>query len=158
MSINFTPETKEGKQLHEWWQSLEDNTGERALLRRARSENDVVMSRAFHQLCSRMRPLMDNERRWEEQLATIAGLISHVRKITGEPLAEQMAGNPPEVSELRFRRLLQRNRDDLYATMIRVLRMLDNKANIYDIANSVFYWGNKVKKRWAYSYFPRTPA
>ena len=68
-----------------------------------------------------------------------------------------MAGNPPVVSELRFRRLIQRDRADLYVSMIRVLRMLGNKANLHDVANSVYYWGDKVKRDWAFAYFPNTP-
>jgi len=72
-------------------------------------------------------------------------------------LAYQMAVNPPKVSELRFRRLLQRERDDLYGAMIRILQKLDQTANLPDLFNSVFYWGDPVRKRWAFEYFPNTP-
>ena len=68
-----------------------------------------------------------------------------------------MAGNPPIVSELRFRRLIQRDRADLYISMIRVLRMLGNKGNLHDLAKSVYFWGDGVKRRWAFEYFPNTP-
>ncbi|MAF96247.1 MAG: type I-E CRISPR-associated protein Cse2/CasB [Rhodospirillaceae bacterium] len=158
MKTKFQPDSEAGKIIHEWWQSLESHTGERAMLRRAKSVDGVVISRSFHQLCRRLRPLLQGEYHWEERLAVVAGLLSHVRGYANRPLAEQMAGNPPEVSELRFRRMLQRDRGDLYKSMIRVLRMLDNKADIYDLSDSVFYWGDPVKKRWAYSYFPNTPA
>lgn len=157
--INFSTDTPEGKHLQAWWESLNDTPSEKALLRRASSVNDVAMSRAFHQLCNKMRPFMNKEYgSWEDQMAAVAGLISHVRHTTEKSLAEQMAGDPPTVSELRFRRLLQRDRDDLYVSMIRILKMLEQKANIFDLANSVFYWGSKVKKRWAYVYFPKTPS
>jgi len=66
-----------------------------------------------------------------------------------------MAGDPPMVSELRFRRLLQRDTVDIYPAMIRILRMLKGSADIHDLAGSVFFWGDNVKKRWAYAYFPR---
>ncbi len=158
MKTRFQPDNEAGKVIHEWWQSLENNTGERATLRRAKSVDEVVMSRTFYQLCNRMRPFLNKEYAWEDRLAAVAGLASHVRRYSDKLLAEQMAGNPPDVSELRFRRMLQRDRGDLYRAMIRVLRMLDNKANIYDLANSVFDWGDFVKKRWAYSYFNNTPA
>lgn len=158
MKTKFQPDSEAGKIIHEWWQSLEDNTGERAMLRRAKSADQVVMSRTFHQLCRRLQPYLQGEYNWEERIAAVTGLLSHVRGYVRQPLAEQMAGSPPKVSELRFRRILQRDRGDLYKAMIRVLRMLDNKANIYDVANSVFDWGDLVKKRWAYRYFPNTPA
>jgi len=42
--------------------------------------------------------------------------------------------------------------------MIRVIRMLKYRSNPYDLAESVFYWGDVIKKEWAYTYFPKTPA
>lgn len=158
MKTKFQPDADAGKIIHEWWQSLENNTGERAMLRRAKSVDEVVMSPSFHQLCHRLRPFLQSEYHWEERLAAVAGLLAHMRAHVTDKLAKQMAGNPPKVSELRFRRMLQRDRGDLYKAMIRVLRMLDNRANIYDLANSVFDWGDPVKKDWAYNYFPNTPA
>jgi len=160
MKTKFQPDSEAGKIIHEWWQSLGNNTGERAMLRRAKSVDKVAMSRSFHQLCRRLQPFLQSEYHWEERLAAVAGLVSHVDVdgYVNQPIAEQMAGDPPEVSELRFRRILQRDRGDLYKAMIRVLRMLDNRANIHDLANSVFDWGDPVKKRWAYRYFPNTPA
>jgi CRISPR system Cascade subunit CasB len=44
--------------------------------------------------------------------------------------------------------------DDLYPSMIRVIRQLDKTASLSDLANSVFYWGDKVRKEWALAYFP----
>jgi CRISPR system Cascade subunit CasB len=76
---------------------------------------------------------------------------------SSETIAKQMAGNPPVVSELRFRRLIQRDRNDLYPAMIRAIRMLGKQVNIYDLAASTYYWGDQVKRRWAFDYFPNTP-
>lgn len=87
----------------------------------------------------------------------VVGLLAHVRHRSNQTLARQMAGNPPTVSELRFRRLLQRDQNNLYGAMIRILRMLDHTANLTDLIHSVFYWGDKVKKDWAFDYFPNTP-
>jgi CRISPR system Cascade subunit CasB len=108
---------------------------------------------AFQRLCQRLKPEPQEQR----QLASVVGLLAHVRHTTGQKLAYQMAGNPPVVSELRFRRLLQRDRTDLYGAMIRILRMLDHRANLPDLISSVFYWGDKVRKDWAFYYFPNTP-
>ena len=111
------------------------------------------MTAAFQRLCFRMHPAFEKQ---PDRLAAIAGLLSHIERTEpGLRLAKQMSeGHPPVVSELRFRRLLQRDRAELYTTMIRVLRMLKGKADIHDVARSVFYWGVKVKKDWAYAYFP----
>ena len=67
-------------------------------------------------------------------------------------------GGTPLVSELRFRRLLQeRDIDRLYASLIRVLRMLNRKANPLRLAQDVYYWNDRTRKEWAYAYFPRVP-
>jgi CRISPR system Cascade subunit CasB len=66
-------------------------------------------------------------------------------------------GDSALVSELRFRRLLQCDRKKLYGSLIRILRLLDDTADLYDLAESVYFWGESVKKIWAYAYFPLAP-
>ena len=148
--------------LMAWWSGLQEpgKTGERAELRRCKTVAEVVMTPAFQRQCSKMSDEIktDFDR---EHLAAVMGLLSHLDKDSlnnKQKLAEQMAGNPPVVSELRFRRLLQRGRDELYVAMIRIIRMLNNKVDPFDLINSVYYWGDSTKKRWAYAYFSRTPA
>ncbi|MCB1751678.1 MAG: type I-E CRISPR-associated protein Cse2/CasB [Gammaproteobacteria bacterium] len=143
--------------LTHWWQGLENDKGTRAELRRCDMPEKVMFHPAFPRLCRRLQPLLEQEWNWQIRLAALVGLLSHVRKTTGQTLAHQMAGNPPKVSELRFRRLLQREADDFYGAMIRVLPMLDHTANLPDLMSSVFYWGDPVRKRWAFDYFPNTP-
>ncbi len=157
MSVNFKPDAPMGQILEKFWQGLDEDKGGRAQLRRCKTVNEVVMVPAFHRLCSRVRPLMKGEHDgWEMRMAAIAGLLAHVRKL--EPhktLAKQMAmgGDTPAVSELRFRRLLQRNREEFYVALIRTLGLLDKKANLLDLACSVYYWGDSERKRWAFAYF-----
>lgn len=156
MSVNFKSDAPVGQILNEFWQGLEDDKGGRAQLRRCKTANEVVMVPAFHRLCRRVRPLMKNERDgWEMRMAAIAGLLAHVRTLDSrKTLAEQMAvGDTPAVSELRFRRLLQRNRDEFYGALLRTLGLLDKKANLFDLARSVYYWGDSERKRWAFAYF-----
>lgn len=156
MSVNFKPDAPLGQILSEFWQGLEEDKGSRAQLRRCKTPEEVVMVPAFHRLCRRVRPLMKDERDgWEMRIAAIAGLLAHVRKLDArKTLAEKMAlGDTPAVSELRFRRLLQRDRRDLFAALIRVLGLIDKMANPFDLAQSVYYWGDKERKRWAFAYF-----
>ncbi|MES9993562.1 MAG: type I-E CRISPR-associated protein Cse2/CasB [Candidatus Thiodiazotropha sp.] len=161
MSVNFNPDSPVGEILHSFWEGLETNKGDRAELRRCKQPEEVVLLPAFHRLCTRLKPLMKGEGQgWEVRIAAIAGLLAHVREVYPKmPLAEQMAGYKGDspVSELRFRRLLQRNRRDLYSAMIRVIRLLGEKANIHDMAESVYYWGDSQRRRWAFEYFPRVP-
>ncbi len=156
MSVKFTTESPMGQKLKEFWQGLEDDKGGRAQLRRCKTANEVVMVPAFHRLCRRVRPLMKYEREgWEMRIAAIAGLLAHVRTLDSrKTLAAQMAaGDTPAVSELRFRRLLQRNREEFYGALMRTLGLIDKTANPFDLACSVYYWGDSERKRWAFAYF-----
>jgi CRISPR system Cascade subunit CasB len=153
MSKHIQDEQTLEHQLVTWWSGLSDRRGERAELRRAKSVAEVIMTPSFQKLCTKLVEQLPSDFN-KESVAAIVGLLSHVEERTDKKLASQMAeGNPPVVSELRFRRLLQRDRDELYVAMIRIIRMLKKQANPYDLINSVYYWGDKRKKRWAYTYF-----
>jgi CRISPR system Cascade subunit CasB len=157
MKGKFDADKPLGKALQKWWGDLQERSGDRAELHRAKTVEDVIILPVFQRACLRFKPFFQNEENWEFRLAAIIGLLAHVRTTTDQTLALQMAGNPPIVSELRFRRLIQRDRGELYVAMIRVLRMLGNNANLQDMANSVYYWGDRVKQDWAFAYFPNTP-
>ena len=158
MKISFAADNPLGEALQKWWEELQERSGDRAELSRAKTVADVILLPAFQRACQRFKPFFHHQENWESRFAAIIGLIAHVRNPSHTKLALAMAGNPkPVVSELRFRRLIQRDRDDLYVAMIRILRMLGNTANLSDLANSVYYWGDGVKRRWAFDYFPNTP-
>jgi len=61
------------------------------------------------------------------------------------------------VSDLRFRRLLKcRTPDELYPALRRVVGLLKNhnlRADVMSLAQSVFYWGENMRKEWAYEYY-----
>ncbi len=157
MTVKFDSDKPLGKALQKFWEDLQRNRGDRAELRRAKSVDDIILLPVFQHACPRFRPFFENEENWEFRVAAVMGLLAHVRTTTVQEIALQMAGNPPVVSELRFRRLLQKDRKELFIAMIRVLRMLDNKANLHNLANSVYYWGDRTKHEWAFTYFPNTP-
>lgn len=157
MKKPFAKEMPAARILTHWWQELEHDKGARAELRRCDSPEEVMFQPAFSRLCHQLEPYLGTEWNWELRLAAVLGLLAHVRQASGLTLARQMAGTPPKVSELRFRRLLQRDRSELYGPMIRILRMLKYEANLPDLMDSVFYWGDGVRKRWALEYFSNTP-
>ena len=153
----FAAEQPSGEVLKNCWQEIQQQRGARAQLSRAKSVDDIVLLPVFQRHCARFRPFFKQEEHWEYRLAAVIGLLAHVRTTTSERLARQMAGDPPLVSELRFRRLLQKDRRELFVALIRILRTLDHRANLYDLANSVYYWGDRTKSDWAFGYFPHTP-
>ena len=162
----FKKENFLGQQLEKWWRGLQDNRVDRAVFRRAKGVEDILFLPEFHRVSYRFGDYFNdmNQKGWEERLyrlAMILGLCSHIQQHTEElepkknQLAYQIAKpfDKPVVSELRFRRLIQRDRDELYLHMIRMLRILENKANLHDLAHSVYYWGSKIKRKWAFAYF-----
>jgi len=162
MSVKFKHDSAVGERLFTFWKSLDKNRGIRAELRRCKTTTDVIMTPSYQRLCAQIRPMVAHEFHCEERMAAVIGLLSHLKSHTTDKKSfpQQMAeknGNNPIVSELRFRRLLQRDREDLYGPLIRILRMLNGKANLYSLSESVFYWGDNVKKQWSFAYFPLIP-
>jgi CRISPR system Cascade subunit CasB len=161
MTLTFDANQPLGAALQDWWEDLQQRPGDRAELCRAQTLTDVLLLPAFQRACLRFRPFFQYEQHWEPRLALVLGLVAHVRRTSDQKLAREMASptsqEPPVLSELRFRRLLQRERPDLLLAMIRVLRMLGHRANLHDLANSVYFWGDAVKRRWAFDYFPNVP-
>ena len=156
MSI-FSPVSEFGKALESYWESLEDNRGDRAILRRCDGTLQVVMTPIFQHQLRDWRGYFSSETNYEERLAQIMGLLAHVRFHRSDiSIAKQMAtgrGGDPAVSELRFQRLLQRTRQEYYQAMIRVIKLLRGEINIHDLAESTYFWGDNIRKKWAYAYY-----
>lgn len=150
--------------IREWHAELGEHPGARAQLRRARTLGEVALTPPYYDLLNRLR-----RGRGDRRLSMVAGLLAHVkeRKASGkarrEGIAAQMAalkGGKPIVSELRFRRLLSLQRAELFRPLIRVIRLLDRhvEVDIDDLAESIHYWGDKQKLRWAEQYYLRLAA
>lgn len=147
--------------LLEWWQKLEDNRGDRAALRRAASIDQVIFNPAFHRLWRSLKGT-----RWQrsERVALIAALASRVREHReGKTFAAQL-GSPTKgresapLSGLRFRRLLQaREAEELLQGCSRAIAMCGNNVNVLNLAESIYWWGDGVQKRWAFDYYDANP-
>ena len=120
------------------------------------------MTPVFQRQMRAWRPFFAGQRSHEDRLARIVGLLAHVRvNRPGMPIAVQMAtgrGGDPAVSQMRFRRLLQRSQEEFYPAMIRVIRLLRGEANIHSLAEATYFWGDDMRKRWAYDYYGSVPA
>lgn len=163
--LTFGPDTPERKTLRDWHQSLEDDKGGRAYLRRAKSPLGVAFVPAYHRL---LHALQDTGAYVDrEAVATIAGLAAHVKQDRPEAVLAAQMGQPKEgkssapVHELRFRRLLTYDtRDELYQPLTRALRLLDGQANLASLAHDVYWWehpNRRTRKQWAYDYYSVAP-
>lgn len=158
--ISWTAENHLGKVLHKWWLGLEEDRASRAVLRRCATLDAVTLSDAYQRFCRYMlacNAWPSDAASWQnDKLAAIAGLLARVKTEDTQRLPIQMSeldGDRPKVSELRFCDLLKiETTDDLFVSLRRALPLISNKANIYQLANDVYFWGDKTKKEWAYSY------
>jgi CRISPR system Cascade subunit CasB len=157
MREQFKPDAVVGVILHKWWCNLQEFHATRSEFRRCKDSTSVHFVPSFHALCRELQPHLEREYDWQNRLALVAGILSQVKQVESDlPFARQIAGSNGStaiVSEMRFRRLIDRDRDELYLPIVRVVRMLNGSANIYDLSRSLFYWGDPVRKQWAYEYF-----
>ncbi len=160
--ISFHPESALGMALLRWWEGLDNNRGSRAELRRAHDLTAITLTGAYQHLYRTLLtfkwPEEDKpENNWRnERLAAIAGLLAHVKKLDERSLPVIMSeGERPPFSELRFRRLLDSDSSSMGEVFIglrRALPLVGYQANVLELANDVLFWGDGVKKRWAYTY------
>lgn len=152
--------------LYKWWTGLDERRGERAMLRRCHDTSEVVFNPAYHRLFRSLNQIGFNKIN-RESLALIAGVLSHVKTHSGsDSIARQIAspkvgGDKARVSGLRFRRLLKikgEDKDELFSSMIGIVKLLDGNVNIHSLANSLYWWNNITKKQWAYDYYERAPS
>ena len=161
MSIQFSKETGIGKVLFNWWEGLEDDRASRAILRRASTITAVSLSAPYQRLYQRLSGVGwagDAKPYQNDRLAAVVGLLVHVKQNDERAPAKSMSqrdagGDRPCVSELRFRRLLESpDLDTLFIGLRRVLPLMNQGANVLVLANDIVFWGDAVKKRWAYGY------
>ena len=162
MSIQFRTGDGEataiGTMLLAWWNGLDDDRGGRAILRRASSPTLVALSAPYQRLFRRLQSVADIRPQDCERIAAIVGLLAHVKENESRPLAEAMSqrdegGDRPTVSELRFLRLLDAaDTEALFTGLRRVLPLMKQRVDVLALASDVLYWGDAVKKRWAYAY------
>ena len=146
--------------LLEWWRNLDNFKGDRAMLRRCNSYEEVAFSPSFHRLRKELRNKELNVN--NERLAIVAGVVSHVKNSPeGINYPELMAtakkkGEDPQVSERRFEKLLSiDNPENLYSSMIRFVKLTGGSAPIPDLAHGLYWWNNRTKKEWALAYYEK---
>jgi CRISPR system Cascade subunit CasB len=150
----------------DWWRSAiagdKAPAGPRAELRRAKTLEEVVFVPLFHELRHGLATTQ-----WHSigRLSLVAGVLAHVREHDpSKPFAAQMAAprsgsaGGPRVAPSRFRRLLRfeesnEGLDQLFALTRRVIALLDNRANVTDLARSLYWWNARTRKRWAIDYY-----
>ena len=159
-SFSTNPEAQ--KVLLDWWKGLDQARGDRAELRRAATPMEVAFCPAFHRLLQSLRRFSSPA---PASLAVAVGVLAHIKENDpGGVFAVQMArpktgSDRARVSGRRFRRLLKvSEREELYQPIIRTIRLLGGQANISSLADDIYFWGENVRKNWAYAYYETAPS
>ncbi len=160
-NLRFKKDSTEVEELVKWWQGLDDDRGERAVLRRSHSLMEVAFSPAYHRLRQTLCRIGNVD---DDKLALVVGLTARVKSADdSRRIAEQMAtgklDGSARVSGLRFRRLLKvKGPEDLFTAMTRTIALLSGSANIQSLAQSVYYWNDITRKQWAFDYYSKAPS
>lgn len=158
--LRFDKDSPEYQSLALWWRDLDNNRGERAVLRRCRELTDVVFSSAYH----RVRLAVSNFGYVDDDgLALVVGLTARVKDdVPTSSIADQMATGKADgsarVSGLRFRRLLKaKEREELFISMTRIIALLGGAVSLQSLAQSVYFWNDRTRKQWAFDYYSKSP-
>jgi CRISPR system Cascade subunit CasB len=135
-----------------WWKGLDDNRGERAVLRRAASADDVLLTPAFARFLKVMPAAWSKDYRLFDS-AMVAGLLARVKSHEGKhSFAKSLAmpkkdGSKSVMSELRFQQLQKsRDVDEFYRRMTRALTMLDGKTDLLSVADGILLWSKERRQ------------
>jgi CRISPR system Cascade subunit CasB len=139
-------EEDERKALVAWWHWLDDNRRERAVLRRAATADDILLTPAFARFLGFM------PERWGTQQnlfdsAMVAGLLARVKQDEHKnSFAKALAlpkqgGSKAAMSELRFLQLQKsRDPDEFFLRISRAIALLGGKVNILSLADGILHW------------------
>jgi len=153
-----------------WWRSMTGwpsghnaDRGSLAKLRRCRAPNDILAISAAFSLIQRLPPpeWVTNDRFWEDRVAVLAVVLSHIRDDESSRRAARSIGRKSLsdeesalLSEGRFRRLLQsEGNQELLTNFVRLVRHMKGKANVEDMTKTILYWGDGTRRRWAFDYY-----
>jgi len=146
--------------LAEWHAKLQDSRGDRAMLRRAKTPEDVLFAPAYHRgLVNLLRKAdIGLSQQSIERLALPAGILANAKTLVPGPHVARMLAQAERLEErmrdARFRRLLLiEDRDRLYTACLRLVRYLDGIVEPRSLVIGTFYWNTRAKRDWARNYY-----
>ena len=159
------------KPIERWWQSLDENRGDRAVLRRAMVPDDVLLTAAFARFLRQMPPGWPDSKVPITGAAMVAAVVAGVDKNIEESFAAALATDNNSkgravMSELRFQQLQKsRSPEEFFIRIRRAVNLLERKVNIVSLANDTLDWyqehrfgpasrpEQRLAVRWANDYY-----
>lgn len=164
-SVSAKPDVPE--RVYQWWRELAEDPRGRlkkkgmdraamAELRRCHRPTDALFVPATLSLLQRLPP----ELRESNRALALAAVLGHVREHDPERIARRIgrtsldATDSAELSEGRFRRLLQSEGDEeLQRAMTRLVRFMKQQVNVRDLAKSILFWDDQIRRDWVFDYY-----
>lgn len=162
---------KEQRILTAWWHWLNDNRGERAVLRRAATADDILLTPAFAKFLEFMPDSWKTPQRLFDS-AMVAGLLARAKEDNrknnfAKALAlPKQVGGKAAMSELRFLQLQKsRDADEFFRRASRAIALLGGSVHILSLADGVLHWlmehrrvidrepSKRLAVRWATDYY-----
>lgn len=144
--------------IYNWWETLVENRGECARLRRAGSLTEAMLEPATLNLARKLGVKIEAL----EDIALLAAILADVRQNDNMMSVARMLGMPegqPCCSFLRLRRLIEAPKGESQLTAFRrALALLGHKANVRDLSRSLLDWNNpsyssRRRQQWLYDYY-----
>lgn len=164
--MNLTPEMLRSEEfknvLWHWWQSLEDDRGQRAELRRCRSRAGVYISPAYRDhLARRLGENFDLDEIDLLHLALPVGVLARARVLEHDThfaaLFAKRGKGSPTMRDERFRRLMvirDDRADELFTMLTRLVRLMDGAVCLPGLLECGLFWNDAARVRWAREYYP----
>jgi len=152
----------ERSRLGEWHQELlkKESRGDRAQLRRAATLEEAALAPAFYRMLQSLRlPEQDLTPEALKALAALAMIAARVdtnlsSRRLGLSLGTQTGKKDPEVSEARFRRLLESaDLEERLAILRRLVALIDKTVDLREIAAVLLDWNADRRRQLAYDYY-----
>lgn len=132
--------------------------GDRAVLRRCRDAGEVAMEGAFWRV---VRAAPEDARARLAVVVACFPAADQLRRVdgfsAGAYFRRALLGKKREITDsnaLRFRQLvLVRDRDELVHRLRRVLVYADAPVDWGVLGRDIFYWGDRVRRRWAQDFY-----
>ncbi len=148
--------------LRRWWQSLQEDRGQRAELCRCRSWAEVYISAAYRDhLAAQVQKSFGLDEADLACLALPAGVLAHARLLERglhfATLFAQRGSGSPAMRDVRFRRLLaiaDDKTDELFAMLLRLVRLMDDTAALPGLLEIGRFWNDQARINWAKAYYP----
>ncbi|WP_319778107.1 type I-E CRISPR-associated protein Cse2/CasB [Maridesulfovibrio sp.] len=148
--------------LIDWQNSLENNRGERAKLKRKKNPLEVYLSEDFRR--GIVHTLVNNNFDFNEssleRLALPVGLLAHAKSVDSESsfatVFAKTARGSKDMMDVRFRKLLSisdTDHDAFYVTLIRLTRLADDKLGFKNFLWGTCFWNDMSRRIWAKQYY-----